>query len=319
MTTMSRARVLVLLGAATLLVAGACAGPAQRAGSAGPAVAPATSSALAAPTTTVSHGPVALPTCGPVSVPPLDTKNFTHPTVITNRWMPLVPGTKTVLQGQSNADGTTLPHKIVFTVTDLVKVINGVPNLVTWDVDYDKNTVAEAELAFFAQDNDGNVWNFGEYPEEYNNGAFTGAPKTWLAGLSTADAGVQVPAEPSAGPAEVLQGSAPGVNFLDCAKDFQTGQHVCVPTGCYDNVRVTEESSPLDNSRATQHKYYAPGVGNIKVTAVDDPEGETLVLAERTTLSSADLAAARQAAMTLDQHGHAAHAVYQTSQPLRLP
>ena len=43
-----------------------------------------------------------------------------------------------------------------------------------------RRRLQEQELAFFAQDDQGNVWNFGEYPEEYDNGKFTGAPSTWI-------------------------------------------------------------------------------------------------------------------------------------------
>lgn len=313
-----RSRALVPLAALGVVAASACAGPAHPAGVANSSAppAPAATTTSAAPTTTAPRGPIALPTCDPVAIPPLDASNFTAPTKIDNQWMPLVPGTRTVLEGRANSDGTTLPHRIVFTVTDLVKVINGVPNLVTWDVDYNRNQVAEAELAFFAQDNDKNVWNFGEYPEEYTDGTFSGAPRTWLGGLSTASAGVQVPATPRLDQAAVLQGSSPGTHFLDCTKDHQTGQHVCVPTGCYDNVRVTDETSPLDPNSGTQRKYYAPGVGNIQVAAIDDPEGETLVQVERSTLSPAELTTARQAAMALDQHGRVAHSVYSVSQPI---
>ena len=42
----------------------------------------------------------------------------------------------------------------------------------------------EGELALWAQDDDGNVWPLGEYPEEYDErGGFEAAPDTWLAGV----------------------------------------------------------------------------------------------------------------------------------------
>src|SRR3990170_3720292 len=66
--------------------------------------------------------------------------------------------------------------------------------------------LVETELAFFAQDDDGNVWNLGEYPEEYENGEFVGAPSTWIAGLAGAEAGVHMLAEPRQGTGYYLQG-----------------------------------------------------------------------------------------------------------------
>ncbi|MEU5260937.1 hypothetical protein [Amycolatopsis sp. NPDC021455] len=262
---------------------------------------------------------VAVPTCGPVHIPALDPHVFSQPTKITSQWMPLVPGTRMVLEGRANRGGGVLPHRITFTVTDLTKVIDGVPNLVTWDVDTDKNTVSEAELAFFAQDDGGNVWNFGEYPEEYQGGKFTGAPSTWIAGLSRAEAGIQVPAKVQIGTPEVLQGSSPDVDFLDCAKDVKATDRTCVPVGCYDQVRVVDERSPLAPDSGVQRKSYAPGIGNVRVEAVGDPEGETLVLVERTTLSPADLAKARAETRKLDEHGRATHPVYKDSAPLQGP
>lgn len=320
MTRIPHARAMLPLAALCLLVISACAGPAGSAKSpstSSPAQAAASTPAPA--TTAPARNPVAIPPCDPINVPSLDAKNFSAPTKITNRWLPLAPGTRTVLEGRANDGGGVLPHRISFTVTDLVKVIDGVPNLVTWDVDYDKNQIAEAELAFFAQDNDGNVWNFGEYPEQYDNGKFTGAPSAWLAGMSQAAAGVQVAAEPRAGKPEILQGSSPAVKFLDCAKDVQADQRVCVPTGCYDGARVVDERSPLAPDSGVQRKTYAPGVGNVQVAAINDPEGETLVLVERSTLSPGELAKARQEATTLDQHGRQMHDLYRGSQPLRAP
>lgn len=309
---------LVPLAALALLLAAACGGPARTA--AGPPPAPQPSpTPVPTTTTTPPRAPVAIPTCDPVTVPPLDPKNFTAPTRIDNKWLPLVPGTKTVMEGRANRGGGVRPHQITFVVTDLTMVIDGVPNLVTWDVDVNNGQVSEAELAFFAQDNDGNVWNFGEYPEQYTGGQFTGAPSTWLSGLSDAAAGVQVPADLRLGKPEVLQGSGPNVEFLDCAKDLPPTGRVCVPLGCYDDVRATEERSPLDPDSGAQGKTYAAGVGSIKVTAKNDPEGETLVLIERTTLTPQELAAARADVRKLDQHGRATHDVYRGSQTLQGP
>jgi YVTN family beta-propeller protein len=62
------------------------------------------------------------------------------------------------------------------------KVVGGVPTIVAWDRDFLKGKLQEQELALFAQDDRGNLWNFGEYPEEYENGKFAGAPDTWIRG-----------------------------------------------------------------------------------------------------------------------------------------
>jgi hypothetical protein len=81
----------------------------------------------------------------------------------------------------------SVPHQIVINVTDFVKIIAGIRTLATYDLDYEGGQLNEAELAFYAQDDDGNVWRFGEYPEEYENGKFDKAP-AWLASIQGARA-----------------------------------------------------------------------------------------------------------------------------------
>ena len=55
--------------------------------------------------------------------------------------------------------------------------------LVIFERDIQDGALQESELAFEAQDDQGRVWNVGEYPEEYEDGQLTGAPSTWMAGV----------------------------------------------------------------------------------------------------------------------------------------
>lgn len=307
-----RRAVVGVLAAIPLVVTTACGS--SGAPIAGPPSTPPASAAAPAPAP--GRPPVAIPTCGPVKVPAFDTTNFPDSTKIDNKWFPLAPGTQFVMEGTANRDGGVLPHQIVSTVTDFTKVINGVATVVIWEVDRDKGTLVESELAFYSQDRDGNVWAFGQYPELYTGGNFTGAPKTWFAGLSGADAGVLVRGEPHAGSAEYLQGVAPDVEFLDCAKDVKTGERTCVPTNCYDGVVVVDERSGEDPSSGVQRKYYAPGVGGVRVEAVGDPEEETLVLAKLVAPNPDTLAAARQGALDLEKHAYQISAVYRQTAPI---
>jgi hypothetical protein len=248
-----------------------------------------------------------------------DPTEFTQSTTIDNQFLPLVPGTQMVLEGRANRTGEPLPHRVTFTATDLVKVIDGVRTRVMWDVDQQDGELAEAELAFFAQDDDGNVWNLGEYPEEYEDGFFIGAPSTWIAGVGDAEGGIHMLDVPSLGDF-YLQGSVPSIQFLDCAEVALEHQQVCVPTDCYEDVLVTHETSPLDPAGGIQTKAHAPGVGIVEVGAIDDPEGETLVLVEINQLDAAGLDAAREAALTLDVRAYrTASAVYGGTPPLGQP
>jgi hypothetical protein len=254
-----------------------------------------------------------VPSCDPL----LDFNPDNFPTAPSNdnKWLRLKPGSQFVLEGRANRGGGLLPHRVVFTVTDLTKLINGVNVRVLWDVDINEEQVSEAELAFFAEDWNGNVWLLGEYPEEYDGGVFKGAPRTWVAGTAGAEAGVQLPARLRlSGPAYV-QGFASDVGFFDCGKDIIKGESTCVPVGCFNRVAVVEEWSPLDPAGGFQRKYYAPWVGNISIGAVDDPEGETLVLAELNQLDAAGLDEARAEALALDERAYLVSDPYRDTEP----
>ncbi len=247
-----------------------------------------------------------------------DFRNFSNPTRIDNPWSPLAPGRRYVLEGLANRGGGLLPHRVVFTVTDVTKEIHGIQCVAIWDEDFNEDKLAEAELAFFAQDNDGNIWTMGEYPEEYDivSGEFLGAPSTWIHGLDGAQAGTLMLANPRTGTGYYLQGRVDAIQFLDCAKVFKTGEKTCVPVGCFNNVLVTDEKSPLEGG-GHQRKFYAPGIGNVRIGAVGDPEGESLVLTEYRVLNAEELAAARQEVLRLDARGYQFSDVYALTPPAR--
>ena len=243
--------------------------------------------------------------------------NFPAAAKVDNRWFPLAPGTQLVYSGTIMAEGERVEHRVVFTVTDLTKVVDGVRSMVMFDRDYNAGVLAEAELAFHAQDQAGNVWNLGEYPEEYDNGKFSGAPDTWLTGTQKAKAGILMRADPRTGTSSYSQGVAPAIEFSDAAKVSKTGIRTCVPTGCYDNVLVTDE---WDTSEPDAHqlKFYAQGVGNVRVefSGGKEKEHETLVLAKIVHLDPAAMDQIRAQALKLDKRAYtAAKAVYGHTQP----
>ena len=246
-----------------------------------------------------------------------DPRNFSHPTIIDNPYLPMVPGTRLVLKGQADRGGGVAAHRVIFTVTDLTKVINGVTSRVIIDRDVSEGELAELELSFFAQDDAGNVWNLGEYPEVYEDGVLAGAPSTWIAGLQRAKAGIHMLANPREDSPRYLQGSAPRIEFLDCAKVLETGLRTCVPAGCFNKVLVTDEISPLESGNAHQRKFHAPGVGIVKVTAINDPEGETLVLTEIVQLTASQLKNVRTTARHMDTRGCSVNQLYCKTQPVQ--
>jgi len=235
----------------------------------------------------------------------LDPKAFTRPTQIDNEWLPLKPGTRFVYEGTTiEDDGTAVPHRVVITVTDLVKVIGGVPSVVSWDLDYSDGELVEAELAFFAQDDAGNVWRMGEYPEEYEDGKFVAAP-AWIHGIEEAKAGIEMRAKPQPGTPSYSQGWAPAVGFTDRGKVDQLGQKAKVPSGSYGDVLVIAEVSGAEKD-AQQLKHYARGVGNIRVgwKGAGEKTRETLELVKVEGLSPEALAEVRAKALLLEKSAY---------------
>jgi len=230
--------------------------------------------------------------------------NFKKSTTIDNKWFPLKPGMQYVYEGITNDDeGNQVSRRLVVTVTDLTKVIDGVNTLVSWDQDYNDDVLVESELAFYAQDNNGTVWRMGEHPEEYQDGKYLDAP-TWFAGVVDSIAGIEMQGKPAQGQASYSQGWAPAVEFTDRGQVYKMNQKVCVPTACYSGVLIIDETSKAEPD-AHQLKYFAPGVGNIKVgwKGADETK-EKIELTEVNQLSADELAEAHSAALKEEKHAY---------------
>jgi hypothetical protein len=243
--------------------------------------------------------------CGPGSEIDFDPWEFPASPRVDNKWFPLEPGMQYTTDGTvTSAEGTSA-HKVVHTVTGLTKVVDGVNTVVMWDRDYSDGELAESELAFFAQSKDNDVWLFGEYPEEYENGKFVGAPSTFISGIAKAQAGIAMQAHPRTGTPAYVQAYAPKVDFLDCGRVVKKDQHVCTPTGCYHDVLVIDEYNPLDPpSAGHQRKFYSAETGLVLVTAVGGAERETMDLVKIRKLSDEQLRTVNEQALELDSRAY---------------
>jgi hypothetical protein len=114
-----------------------------------------------------------------------------------------------------------------------------------------------------------------------------------------------------------LQGSSPSIDFLDCARVHAVDGTTKVPVGTFSDVLTTWETSPLESTTAIQTKEHAPHVGIVRVGAIHDPEGETLVLTSNVTLSRSERARADQAALREDAHGRATNHLWARTPPAR--
>ena len=115
-----------------------------------------------------------------------------------------------------------------------------------------------------------------------------------------------------------LQGSSPSIDFLDCARVHSVDRTTTVPVGTFHDVLTTWETSPLEGTTAIQTKEHAPHVGIVRVGAINDPEGETLVLTRNVRLDGSARMAADQAALREDAHGRATNRLWAQTPPARL-
>ena len=187
----------------------------------------------------------------------------------------------------------------------------------TWDLDFSDGELVEEELAFYAQDDAGNVWRMGEFPVEYDAGEIIAAP-TWIHGLQGAQAGIHMPGDPQPDTPDYAQGWGPAVDWTDRGQVDEVGAETCAPVDCYENVLVIAETSAAEPD-AQQLKYFAPGVGNVRVGWRGEGEKtkETLELAELVQLSPDEMASVRNSALALEQVGYEMSTdVYAHTEPL---
>jgi hypothetical protein len=184
----------------------------------------------------------------------INNVKFTHPLDINNTYFPLVPGTTFIYQGK-DANKSTYEE---FVVTNQTKTIQGVETRVVHDTNWTNGKITEDTFDWYAQDDAGNVWYFGEDSSQIKNGKVIGHAGSWEAGVNGASAGIIMEAKPKVGDTyqqEFAQGVAE-----DTATVLSLNESICVAYGCFSNVVKIKEFTPLEPG-VIDNKYYAPGVG----------------------------------------------------------
>jgi hypothetical protein len=235
-----------------------------------------------------------------VARPGLDPGSFSAGSQTANPWFPLEPGTQWVREGRVNRGHRRLRHRVVTTVTDVVKDVGGVRATVVLDQDFDGGEIAEQAIDYVAVDRHRNVWDLGSYTETYEGGQFVNAADARLAGVKGAQAGILVQGRPRPETPPYSEGKVPG-EAQDIAKVVKSGQSQCVPFKCYRDVLVIGEGS-ADESDLSEYKYFAPGVGQIRTEPRTGHEQEVEVLVNLTQLSPRALAELSAEALRLDRH-----------------
>jgi hypothetical protein len=192
--------------------------------------------------------------------PVVDPANFSHP--LANDYFPLDPGLVSVFEGGG--------EHVEVTVTADTKVIMGVTASVITDRVTVDGELQEDTIDWYAADNFGNVWYFGEQTAEYEKGQITSTEGSWEAGIDGALPGVIMLAQPRVGDSyrqEFYAGQAE-----DVAKVYAVEESITVPKDTYDLVLVTEDWSLLTPD-VHERKWYAPNLGVVFEETVQGGSG----------------------------------------------
>ena len=231
---------------------------------------------------------------------PFDPANFVDPTLDTNPFHPLKPGLQWVRAGTTEVGSRVVPHEIITTMTDVIRVIDGVKTIAMLDESTDSGEVSQVGMDYMALDKDGNVWILGGYTEDYQGGAYTNTDSAYLGSETGGLLGVLSPAHVDANTTRWLIGKAPDEK-ASVGTVVEVGGTFCVAFGCFKDVRVVQEGNV--GAPDNENKYYAPGVGVINNVPLDASlHQDTFQLTNFLELTPDGLAAASKTVQDLEAH-----------------
>lgn len=203
--------------------------------------------------------------------PDVNPSKFTNSTNISNPYFPVTAGKKYIYEGQTQ-DG--LEH-IEEQRLNSTKTIMGITCIVVNFKAYLNGTLIEEAWDWYAQDDSGNVWYFGEAVDNYNtNGTLKDHAGSWEAGVDGAQPGTIMPANPQTGMAYREE------YYFNHAEDEAevtgTGLTVTIPLDTYNNCIKTRNWTDLEPD-LNENKFYAPGIGLVKEENVTDNEEIRLI------------------------------------------
>jgi uncharacterized membrane protein YkoI len=227
--------------------------------------------------------------------------NFVNPLDVTNEYFPLTPGMQWVRSGTTEVGSRKIPHQIVTTMTDVIKMIDGVPAIAMLDESTDSGEVIQVGFDYLAIDKDGNVWILGGYTEEYQGGEFVFSADAFLGESHGAQVGILAPAVVTMDTPRWFIGSSGPKEDPSIGEPVEIGSDVTIPFGDFSNVRVVREGE-ID-APDNEFKYYAPGVGVIWNVPQDESlHQDYFELTNFTQLSPEGLAEKSQVVLNLESH-----------------
>jgi hypothetical protein len=231
-----------------------------------------------------------------------DPENFVDPTTSANPYHPTRPGIQWVRAGTTQIGGRKVPEQVTSTMTDVVRMIDGVPAVAMLDSSIDAGEITQVGFDYFAVDKDNNLWLMGGYTENYEGGEYTDYEDCWLGTTTGGLTGILVPGVVTMDTPRWFIGTPdPEEESISVAEPVAVGVTIAVPFGEFNDVIAIREGaySDIDN----EIKYYAPGVGVIfndpKLASLHQDSFELVNLIE---LSPAGLTEASQVVLDMEDH-----------------
>lgn len=231
-----------------------------------------------------------------------DPANFVDPTTSTNPYHPLRPGMQWTRAGTTEVGARKVPHQVITTMTDVVRMIDGVPAVAMLDQSYDSGEISQVGFDYMALDKAGNVWLMGGYTEDFEGGLYTNVNGVYLGSKNGGVPGILMPGVVKADTPRWFIGTPGPDESPSVAEPVSVGLDTSVAFGDFHNVIAVREGGigAIDN----EIKYYAPGVGVI----LNDPKLKSLhqdsfQLTNLIDLTPKGLTEASQ--VVLDQEEHA--------------
>lgn len=170
----------------------------------------------------------------------------------------LMPGYRIVLESGN--------MKLVITVTNETKVINGVTTRVVEEWEEKNGELYEIARNYYAIDTEtGDAFYFGEDVDFYKKGKIAHHTGTWIADEDGNRPGLIMPGKPEVG-MKYYQELAPG-KAMDRAEVVSVSETYATPAGEFKSCLKAKESSKLKKLlffTPKEYKTYAPGIGLIQ-------------------------------------------------------
>ena len=125
---------------------------------------------------------------------------FTHPTQITNPYLPLSTLKQDIIEGKEGGKKTRVERTAKPDIHKTFKVGDQMVEAFAFeDRAFEDGELAEVALDYFAQDDNGTVYYLGEDVDEFKGGKVISHEGSWLVGKDTVVPGVIFPATPKVG------------------------------------------------------------------------------------------------------------------------